>query len=100
MNAGVDTVGGVSLPPAWIVKIDGTRTFVAPEVAAGPVVFGGLLVVVTALCVVVIVVLCEELVPPDRDALEVELECFDPPHPPSRRSDPDTRKTVHKRLIL
>ncbi len=95
-------VGGVSLPPAWIVKIEGTRTFVAPAVAAAPVVFGGVAVVVTV-CEAVVVELAvgvaEELEPVVRAVLVVVLECFEPPHPPIRTSAGRRAKSACRRLI-
>jgi hypothetical protein len=103
MKAGVDTVGGVSLPPAPIVKIDGTRTLVAPDVAAAPVVFGGEFVV--AVCegpvVVVAVAVADELVAVACVTLDVVvLECFDPPHPPRIRKAGKRTDSARKRLIL
>jgi hypothetical protein len=101
MNAGVDTVAGVSLPAAWIVKIDGTRTFLAPAVAAAPVVSGG--VAVVAVCegaVVVVAGVAEELVLAELGVLDVVPECFDPPQPPSSRRAGASTKRVRERLIL
>jgi hypothetical protein len=103
MNAGVDTVAGVSLPAAWIVKIDGTRTFLAPAVAAAPVVSGGVAVVAVcegAVVVVVVAGVAEELVLAELGVLDVVPECFDPPQPPSSRRAGASTKRARERLIL
>jgi hypothetical protein len=69
-NAGADTLGGLSTPPARIVNVAGTRTFVAPPAGGNDVVVVGAPApggdvrgpVVVAIVVAVVTVVAAELV--------------------------------------
>lgn len=105
-RAGIEIVGGWTLPPAWIVKVAGTRAFVGGglrlvvewlevletvvDVAVEPLVAGDpVLVVVTAVEDVVTAVV----------AVVVE-ECFEPPHAASNSVVGNTTKRSPKRLTF